>query len=138
MKEFSAKLLLQVIDLCNVNNLAVYAEYCGEWLHVNGVNSKITVCINRSGYPLMGCPCYNGISGSPIVDWHGEENYEGLMQHIREIMLPIYDPQKKNERFNVIVLGDYAKKTIEFNGHYSECQKWVKSNSNLQCEIRVR
>ena len=56
MKEFSAQKLLQVIDLCRVNGLSVYTEYCGEWLHVNGVNSKITVCINRSGYPLL----YNG------------------------------------------------------------------------------
>ena len=32
MKEFSAQKLLQVIDLCRVNGLSVYTEYCGEWI----------------------------------------------------------------------------------------------------------
>ena len=82
MKEFSAKLLLQVIDLCNVNNLAVYAEYCGEWLHVNGVNSEIGVCINQKGYPMMGNPCYHGITGSPIVDYHGDGDKEPLIKKL--------------------------------------------------------
>ena len=138
MKEFSAKLLLQVIDLCNVNNLAVYAEYCGEWLHVNGVNSEIGVCINQKGYPMMGNPCYHGITGSPIVDYHGDGDKEPLMSCIREIMLPVYDPKKVNERFNVIVTGDYDKKTVGFTGYYNQCQEWIKNHTELLCEIHVR
>ena len=127
MKQFSAQKLLQVINLCNVNNFAVYAEYCGKWIKVNNNSKKIGVCINKNGYPLLGEPCYSPITNSPIVDYLEDGSHEPFMQCIREILLPVYDSEKGIERFNVIVTGDYDK-----------CQEWVKDRPNLTLEIKVR
>ena len=138
MKEFSVNYLLKVIDLCNINDVSLYSEYKGEWIKINNISEKTGVCICQNGYPMLGNPAYNPMTGSPIVDWHGDGDKEPLMSCIREIMLPVYDPSKVNERFNVIVTGDYDKKTVEFTGYYNQCQEWIKNHTELLCEIHVR